>query len=56
MSDLTVNVGDPERATQNRVVTFFSEQLGYTYNGNEMNNRVDHPCMDVEMFRSWLRR
>jgi type I restriction enzyme R subunit len=29
-----MNVGDIERATQNRVVQLFQNQLGYTYLGN----------------------
>ena len=39
MPDHTVNIGDAERTTQDRVVAFL-KQLGYRYLGNEQNNKT----------------
>ncbi|GAA4356556.1 HsdR family type I site-specific deoxyribonuclease [Kangiella marina] len=46
-------VGQKERATQNRVVTLFQNQLGYDYYG-DWQDRESNSCIEEEYVRSWL--
>jgi type I restriction enzyme, R subunit len=48
------DVGQPERATQNRVVKLFAERLGYEYLGN-WANRNGNPNIDVGLLTQNLR-
>jgi len=36
-----MTVGQPERATQNRIIKLFKDELGYTYLGN-WEDRIDN--------------
>jgi type I restriction enzyme R subunit len=47
-------VGQPERATQNRVVNFFQHQLGYTYLGN-WEKRKDTSNIEKDLLVAFLR-
>jgi len=40
-----MNIGKPERETQNWVIALFRDELGYRYLGD----RVDRPGMDAEL-------
>ncbi|MBJ7538626.1 type I restriction endonuclease subunit R [Marinomonas transparens] len=46
-------VGQKERATQNRVVRFFTEQLGYKYFGN-WEHRDNNRNIDTATLKQWL--
>jgi type I site-specific deoxyribonuclease, HsdR family len=48
------NVGQVERATQNRIVKLFREQLGYRYLGNWID-RPDNSNIEKDMLGGWLR-
>ena len=47
------NVGQKERNTQNRVVKFFTEQLGYDYLGN-WEYREGNSNIEKELLTQWL--
>jgi type I restriction enzyme R subunit len=47
------NIGDPERAAQQRTVRHFTEQLGYAYLGN-WEAREGNSNIEVEQLRAWL--
>ena len=47
------NVGDIERATQNRVVNLFQEQLGYAYLGN-WEDRLGNSNIEEDIVRKYL--
>ena len=47
------DVGQNERATQNRVVKLFQEQLGYTYLGN-YETRENNKNIEEELLKKWL--
>ncbi|MGI2024507.1 type I restriction endonuclease subunit R [Shewanella glacialipiscicola] len=49
------NVGQKERATQQRVVTFFRDQLGYQYLGN-WEYREDNRNIETQLLMQWLRK
>lgn len=49
------NVGQIERATQDRVVRLFRHQLGYSYLGN-WHDRLDNRNIEEELLRDWLQR
>jgi type I restriction enzyme R subunit len=46
-------IGQRERATQNRVVKLFQNQLGYTYYG-DWQDRADNSNIEQAYLRSWL--
>ena len=46
-------VGQPERKTQNRVITLFTEQLGYDYLGN-WEERENNSNIEVAELRKYL--
>lgn len=48
-------VGQAERKTQERVVTFFKDQLGYSYLGNWLE-RADNKNIEVALLRNFLQR
>lgn len=48
-------IGKPERATQNRVVKLFSEELGYTYLGN-LEDRADNSNIETVYLTAYLKR
>lgn len=48
-------VGQKERITQNRVVTFFQEQLDYDYLGN-WEYRENNKNIEVELLTQWLEK
>ena len=47
-------VGDRERQTHGRVLTFFNEVLGYTYLGH-WQERQGNSNIDTELLTGWLR-
>ncbi len=47
------NIGQPERATQDRVVQFFQNELGYDYYGN-WQYRADNRNIETERLSAWL--
>jgi type I restriction enzyme R subunit len=47
------NVGDIERATQNRVVQLFQKELGYTYLGN-WEDRLGNSNIEEDIVRKYL--
>tara|TARA_R110002033_G_scaffold165931_1_gene204268 strand:- start:3658 stop:4209 length:552 start_codon:yes stop_codon:yes gene_type:complete len=47
------NVGQKERATQNRVVDFFQHQLGYRYLG-DWKDRQDNRNVESHILANWL--
>ena len=47
------NVGQRERATQDRVVNFFQKELGYDYLGN-WEEREGNRNLEPEFLRKWL--
>ena len=46
-------VGLPERATQNRVIELFREELGYRYLG-DWTDRAGNSNVEEELLSSWL--
>lgn len=46
-------VGQPERATQKRVVTLFRDELGYRYLG-DWTDRSDNSNIEVGLLTAWL--
>lgn len=48
------DVGQVERATQNRIVKLFREQLGYRYLGNWVD-RPDNSNVEKDILGDWLR-
>lgn len=48
------NVGQRERATQQRIVEFFQSELGYRYLGD--NHEQDNKNIDVAQLSTWLRQ
>jgi hypothetical protein len=49
------NVGQRERATQNRLVKFFQQELGYRYLGN-WEYRENNRNIDQEILTGWLQQ
>jgi type I restriction enzyme R subunit len=47
------DIGKPERATQNRVVSLFREQLGYRYLGN-LEDKPDNSNIEVPQLTRYL--
>ena len=47
-------VGEKEKRTQERVVTFFQKTLGYTYLGN-YHARQENSNIDTGLLTDWLR-
>ncbi|MFA6238056.1 MAG: HsdR family type I site-specific deoxyribonuclease [Bacteriovorax sp.] len=52
MSDV---IGKPERATQNRVVKLFKEELDYTYLGN-WEDRENNSNLEVDLLNTYLEK
>jgi len=52
MSD---HIGKPERATQNRIVKLFKEELGYTYLG-DWQDREDNRNIEERLLTTYLRK
>ena len=48
-------VGDPERVTQNRVIDFFSGELGYRYL-DDWSEREDNSNVEDDILAAWLGR
>lgn len=48
------SVGEPERATQRRVIALFRDELGYRYRG-DWSDRVNSN-IEEELLRPWLQR
>ncbi len=48
-------IGKPERATQDRVIALFTEQLGYRYLGNWADRAGNH-CVEEELLTAHLAR
>lgn len=48
-------VGQPERATQNRVVDLFGAELGYRYLG-DWSDGEDNSNVEDDILTAWLRR
>lgn len=48
-------IGQPERATQNRVVALFRDELGYRYLG-DWNERGDNSNVEEALLSDWLGR
>jgi type I restriction enzyme R subunit len=48
------NVGERERATQNRLVQLFQRELGYKYLGN-WQDRPNNRNIEVDRLTTWLR-
>src|SRR3989442_11822047 len=46
-------VGQPERATQNRVITLFRDELGYRYLG-DWTDRDDNSNIEDGLLSAWL--
>ncbi len=46
-------IGQPERATQNRVVKLFQNQLNYHYYG-DWHDRPDNSNIEESCLRTWL--
>ena len=47
------NVGQSERATQNRVLTLFRDELGYRYIG-DWTDRLHNSNIDERLLTDWL--
>jgi type I restriction enzyme R subunit len=47
------NVGQNERATQNRIVKLISKKLGYTYLG-DFQDRANNQNIEKEILKKWL--
>ena len=52
---MTYTPGQPETYTQQRVIEFFQDALGYRYLGN-WQGRAGNSNIEERMLRSWLRR
>ena len=48
------NVGQHERASQQRIVEFFQSELGYRYLGDK--NDQDNKNINVAQLSTWLRQ
>lgn len=48
-------IGKPERATQQRVIALFRDQLDYDYLG-DWTERPDNRCVEEQYLRPWLER
>ena len=48
------NVGQRERATQNRIVSFFQQELGYSYLG-DWQDRANNSNVEVAILTAWLK-
>src|SRR6185437_5546780 len=48
-------VGQPERATQNRVIALFRDELGYRYLG-DWTDRDDNSNVEEELLSAWLKK
>lgn len=48
-------IGKPERATQNRVIALFTQQLGYHYLG-DWSDRVGNHCVEEALLSAHLAR
>lgn len=46
-------IGQPERATQNRVLTLFRNELGYRYLG-DWSDREGHSNIEEGLLSAWL--
>ncbi|MBM4422403.1 MAG: HsdR family type I site-specific deoxyribonuclease [Chloroflexi bacterium] len=49
------NIGKPERATQNRVIALFREELGYRYLG-DWTDRADNSNIEEGLLGDWLKK
>ena len=49
------NVGQRERATQNRIVQFFQTDLGYRYLG-DWQDRANNKNIEVDILVDWLKK
>ncbi len=49
------SVGEVELRTQQRVIAFFRDALGYQYLGNWLD-RPDNSNVEPEILRGWLQR
>ena len=49
------NVGQRERATQNRIVQFFQTDLGYRYLG-DWQDRANNKNIEVDILVNWLKK
>lgn len=49
------NVGQRERATQNRIVQFFQTDLGYRYLG-DWQDRANNKNIEIEILVDWLKK
>lgn len=47
-------IGQPERATQNRIIRLFVDELGYTYLGDRTDS--DNSNVEEPLLRSWLEK
>ena len=47
------HVGQPERATQNRIIALFRDELGYRYLG-DWTDRADNRNVEEEILTTWL--
>jgi len=52
---MSYHINKPERATQERVVQLFTEQLGYRYLG-DWSGRAGNDCIDDGLLTAFLRR
>ncbi len=48
-------IGQPERATQNRVLALFRDELGYRYLG-DWSDRPDNSCIEERLLAPWLKK
>ena len=48
-----MTVGQPERQTQNRVLTLFRDELGYRYIG-DWTDRLHNSNIDERLLTDWL--
>ena len=47
------DIGQPERATQNRVIDLFQDELGYQYLG-DWSDRSDNSNIEEHLLSAWL--